>query len=76
MTLDQVHDGYPFVIDSLSARGEIRKRLVDMGFVAGAEGTLLRRAPLGGPLELRIGRTRLALRIAEARTIRVAAADA
>ena len=76
MTLDQVHDGFPFVIDSLSARGEIRKRLVDMGFVTGAEGTVLRRAPLGGPVELKIGRSRLALRIAEAQKIHVAASDA
>ncbi len=76
MTLDQIHDGFPFVIDSLTARGEIRRRLVDMGFVSGAEGMLLRRAPLGGPVELRIGRTRLALRIAEAQEIHVAAPDA
>ncbi len=76
MTLDQVHDGVPFVIDALSARGEIRKRLVDMGFTSGAQGTVLRRAPLGGPIELRIGRTCLALRINEARDILVATPDA
>ncbi|MFW5739400.1 MAG: FeoA family protein [Myxococcota bacterium] len=35
-----------------------------------------RRAPLGGPVELRIGRTCLALRIAEAQKIHVAASDA
>jgi len=75
MTLDQVNDGFAFVIDSLSARGEIRKRLVDMGFVSGAQGTVLRRAPLGGPVELRIGRSRLALRITEAQKIHVAVSD-
>lgn len=72
MTLDQVHDGVPFVIDALCMRGEIRKRLVDMGFVTGAAGTVLRRAPLGGPIQLQIGRTRLALRLAEAQLVVVA----
>ena len=72
MTLDQVHDGLPFVIDELCMRGEIRKRLVDMGFVAGAAGTVLRRAPLGGPIQLQIGRTRLALRLTEAQLVVVA----
>ncbi|HNS98934.1 MAG TPA: FeoA family protein [Polyangiaceae bacterium] len=71
MTLDQMQDGLPFVIDTLHSQGELRRRLVDMGFIAGAEGTVLRRAPLGGPIELRIGRSRLALRLTEAQLVSV-----
>ena len=76
MTLDQVTIGDSFVISHLTALGEIRRRLVDMGFVAGARGTLLRRAMLGGPLDLRIGAYRIALRSTEAQQIVVSAADA
>jgi ferrous iron transport protein A len=72
MTLDQINDGNPFTIASLAARGEIRKRLVDMGFIAGAQGIVMRRAPLGGPVVLRLGASRIALRLEEARQVQCA----
>jgi len=73
MTLDQIHDGNAFTIASLAARGEIRKRLVDMGFSAGAQGVVMRRAPLGGPVVLRLGASRIAIRLEEARQVQCAA---
>jgi ferrous iron transport protein A len=73
MTLDQLSVGNEFVISKVSARGEIRKRLVDMGFVSGARGTLLRKALLGDPIEIRLGAYRVAVRIAEARQIEIGA---
>ena len=76
MTLDQLSIGDPFVISHVTARGEIRRRLVDMGFVAGTRGTLLRRALLGGPLDLRIGSFRIAIRATEAQQLIVSHADA
>ncbi len=76
MTLDQLGIGDSFVISHVTAVGEIRKRLVDMGFISGATGTLLRRAMFGGPLVLRLGAYRIALRSYEARQIVVAGRDA
>lgn len=76
MTLDQIDIGDSFVISHITANGEIRRRLVDMGFISGAQGTLLRRAILGGPLDLRLGAYRIALRSTEAQQIVVAHADA
>jgi len=76
MTLDQLSIGDSFVISHLTANGEIRKRLVDMGFISGATGKLLRRAMLGGPLDLRIGAYRIALRSTEAQQIVVSHSDA
>ncbi len=76
MTLDQLSIGDSFVISHLTANGEIRKRLVDMGFVAGATGKLLRRGMLGSPLDLRLGAYRIALRATEAQHIVVSNADA
>lgn len=76
MTLDQLTIGDSFVISHITANGEIRKRLVDMGFISGASGTLLRRGMLGGPLDLRLGAYRIALRASEAQQIVVADGDA
>lgn len=75
MTLDQITIGDSFVIDTITAQGEIRQRLIDMGFIAGARGTVLRKALLGDPLELRLGSYRIALRKAEAQHIHVAQAS-
>ncbi len=75
MTLDQIAVGNDFVISSLFAQGEIRRRLVDMGFVSGARGRLLRKALLGGPIEVSLGTWRVAVRLNEARGIEVVGSD-
>jgi ferrous iron transport protein A len=75
MTLDQISVGDDFVISAVSASGEIRRRLVDMGFVSGTRGTLLRKALLGDPIEVSLGAYRIAVRRAEAQRIQVAHAD-
>ncbi len=46
-----------------------RARLAAFGLLPGAEVEVVRVAPLGDPLELRLGRTRLALRRADARRV-------
>ncbi len=72
MTLDQVQVGTDFTISAVRAQGEIRKRLVDMGFVHGANGKVLRKALLGDPIELRLGAFLISVRASEAKTIEVA----
>ena len=72
MTLDQIAVGNDFVISTVCASGEIRRRLVDMGFVSGTRGTLLRRALLGDPIEVSLGTYRIAVRRSEAQRIEVA----
>jgi ferrous iron transport protein A len=57
---------------AVRAQGEIRKRLVDMGFVHGANGKVLRKALLGDPIELRLGAFLISVRASEAKTIEVA----
>ncbi len=37
-------------------------RLIELGLTPGAEVELIRRAPLGGPLEVRVRRSRICLR--------------
>ena len=51
--------------------GKHQRRRLDMGFVPGAKVTVLRRAPLGDPIEYRIKGTAVAMRRDDANTILV-----
>ncbi len=55
------------------AKGEIRKRLMDMGLIKGVEILVIRKAPLGDPVEIKINGFLLSLRLEEARFIYVKA---
>ena len=55
----------------VGGRGEIRRRLLDMGVVTGTDVEILRVAPLGDPVELKIKGYDLALRKEEADKIQV-----
>ena len=43
----------------------VRERLADLGFVAGTEVKVIRRAPLGDPIEIEVRGYRLCLRSAD-----------
>lgn len=49
----------------------IRRRLVEMGIVPGAEIIIERFAPLGDPVEVKVGETRISLRKVEADMVEV-----
>lgn len=51
--------------------GKHQRRLLDMGFVPGAEVTVIRKAPLGDPVEYRVKGTSVALRREDAGTVLV-----
>jgi ferrous iron transport protein A len=55
----------------IAGSGKYQRRMLDMGFVPGAEVTTLRRAPLGDPIEYRIKGTAVALRAKDADSILV-----
>ena len=69
MTLDHLGNGRRFRVRKLTASGEIRQRLVDMGFVRGATGRVLREALFKDPIELEMLGYKVSLRRAEARGI-------
>jgi len=58
-------------IVKVGGRRGIRRRLLDMGMVAGAEVEVQRVAPLGDPVEIRVKGYDLALRREEAHSIQV-----
>jgi len=55
----------------VSGSGKHQRRMLDMGFVPGAEVNVIRRAPLGDPVEYGIKGTAVALRQTDADTILV-----
>ena len=58
-------------IVKVGGRGSLRRRLLDMGFIAGSEFEVERVAPLGDPVEIRIKGYHLSLRRDEATNIQV-----
>ena len=75
-TLADMTPGRSFRVMRITATGEIRARLNDMGFIRGAEGRILREALLRDPIEVELGSSLLSLRRLEATTIIVEETDA
>jgi Fe2+ transport system protein FeoA len=69
LTLSDLKENQRFKIIRLQADGEIRRRLVDMGFISGTEGILLRMALFRDPIEIFIKGSRISVRRTEANQI-------
>jgi Fe2+ transport system protein FeoA len=71
MRLDKVPNGRSATILTLTHQGPRLRRLLEMGFSEGSQVTVVRRAPLGDPLEVSLGDFHLSLRLADAALIEV-----
>ena len=65
-TLDRLRPGQRGRITALSGDGALVQRLMEMGMLEGDEVELIGIAPLGDPIEVRLGDSRLSLRRNEA----------
>ena len=70
MTLREGTSGQRFVIRAVS-ESPLKNRLMTMGLVPGTQVTVLRSAPLGDPMALRVRSYHLALRRDDAASIEV-----
>jgi ferrous iron transport protein A len=70
-TLDQLRPGQRAEVVSLSGAPGLVQRLYELGLIEGEPVELLALAPLGDPIEIRVGNSRLTLRKAEAAGIAV-----
>lgn len=70
-TLSQMKTGEYGVVKNVNGSGNIKFRLIDMGVVPGAKLQVIKYAPLGDPIEIKIKRFSLALRMHEASMIDV-----
>lgn len=73
MTLAELKPGQKGRIVQIGTLGPLKRRLMDMGVVAGEEITIEKIAPLGDPIEVRIKSYNLSLRKQEANGIQVEA---
>ncbi|WP_457630281.1 FeoA family protein [Oceanithermus sp.] len=64
--LSELPENEPAVVGFLAMRGPLRKRLLALGVRPGAVVRVVRRAPLGDPMEIAVGDTLIAIRHAEA----------
>ena len=69
MTLKDLKPGQSARILTVGGEGALRQHFLDMGVIPGAEATLIKLAPLGDPMELRIHGYELTLRLADAEKI-------
>ena len=69
MTLRDMKVGQSARIDAVGGEGALRQHFLDMGVIPGAEVTLVKLAPMGDPMELRIHGYELTLRLADAQKI-------
>jgi Fe2+ transport system protein FeoA len=75
VTLDTAPFGAPTRVVSVAGNDAVALRLMQMGMVPGAPVSVVKSAPLGDPIQVRIRDYDLALRRTEARTITVAFDD-
>ena len=71
MTLRELRPGQTARIEEVGGEGALRQHFLDMGVLPGAEVTLVKLAPMGDPMELRIHEYELTLRLADADQISV-----
>ncbi len=76
MTLKELKIGESGRIDGVGGGGALRQHFLDMGVIPGAEVTVVKFAPMGDPVEVRIHGYELTLRLDDAARIDVTRIDA
>ncbi len=71
MTLRELKVGQCARVEAVGGEGALRQHFLDMGVIPGAEAMLVKLAPMGDPMELRIHGYELTLRLADAERIQV-----
>lgn len=70
-TVNDLTPGDRGKITAIGAAPGLKQRLMDMGIIEGAEVEMVRTAPLGDPVEIKVYNTLIALRKNEAETLLV-----
>ena len=71
MNLRELETGKSAIIKTVGGQGSLRQHFLDMGIIPGAEVKMVRLAPMGDPLEIRIHDYELTLRVADAERITI-----
>ena len=71
MTLKELGIGQSAMICKVGGEGALRQHFLDMGLIPQGEVTVVKYAPMGDPVELRIHSYELTLRLADAEKIEI-----
>ncbi|NQY21117.1 MAG: ferrous iron transport protein A [Campylobacteraceae bacterium] len=71
MTLNEIEINQIALIKKITASGKLLQKLYDMGFIEGNSLKLIRKSPLGDPIEVEILSYNITLRIQESKCIEV-----
>lgn len=71
MTLKELPIGKSATLTVVGGEGALRQHFLDMGLIPGADVTMVKYAPMGDPVELRIHSYELTLRLADAEKIEI-----
>ena len=71
MTLERLQIGKTAVIKTVGGEGELRCRLLDMGLIPKTKVTVMKIAPMGDPMEIRLRGYELTIRKEDASKIEI-----
>ncbi len=71
MTLRDLRPGQKGTVTAVSAEGAMKRRIMDMGVTPGVDVKVVKTAPLGDPVEVRVRGYELSLRKDEAAWVQV-----
>jgi len=71
LTLDALRPGERARVVRVGGAPEVRRRLLEMGFVSGTPVRVVRLAPFGDPMQIELHGYHISLRRSEARTVLV-----
>ncbi|MCQ4022221.1 MULTISPECIES: ferrous iron transport protein B [unclassified Ruminococcus] len=71
MKLNELKAGQSAVVNTVGGEGALRQHFLDMGLIPGVEVTMVKLAPMGDPMELRIHGYELTLRLDDAKNIEI-----
>lgn len=71
MRLDELKPNQSGIIIKVGGEGLLRCRFLDMGLIPQTKVTLIKRAPMGDPIEIRLRGYELTLRTEEAQNIEI-----
>ncbi len=70
-TLFDMRPGQKAVVKKVHGEGNLRRRILDMGILRGTELEMIKKAPLGDPIEFKVKGYDLSLRQSEASLVEV-----
>ena len=71
MTLKELEKGKSAVVTAVGGEKQLRRHFLDMGLIPGTEVTVVKFAPLGDPVQLRLRGYELTLRLEDAARIEI-----